>query len=71
MSKRVANTRACTARNRRIRIGWKRARQITKLREFLIKVEVTDATLAYKFQEAKRLLIKVIPKRLMRRTQAR
>lgn len=73
MSKRVANTRAKTARNGRVRIGWRKRRMLSlleKQEEQARLGKLTDEA-KEKFRAFKRHVKRLIPKQLFRRSQGR
>lgn len=73
MSKRVANTRSMTARNGRIRIGWKKRRMLSileKQEEQLALGQLNDK--AKEALSAFRAKVKsILPKKFLRRAQGR
>lgn len=72
MSKRVANTRATTARNGRVRIGWRKKRMLTILenqQEQLALGKLDDAAKAA-FDTFKNKARQILPKKFLRRVQA-
>ena len=73
MSKRIANTRAVTARNGRVRYGWR----VKKLKTDLEKVDEQlqmqdlDEKLRVKYENFKQRAISILPKKLLQRHQGR
>lgn len=74
MSKRVANTKMTTARNGRVRLGWRRVQQLnmlTKAQEQLSLQEMTESV-KEQLKTIKTFIKKALPrKREMRRHQGR
>ena len=73
MSKRVANTKERTARNGRIRIGWRKRRMLTMLdkQEEQARMGKLDDEAKEKFEAFKKQVRRLIPKQILRRAQGR
>jgi hypothetical protein len=73
MSKRVANTTARTARNGRVRIGWRKRRMLEMYEQQKDQLSLgkLDEAATEAFNAFKQQIRKMLPKRFLRRAQGR
>ena len=73
MSKRVANTTSRTARNGRVRLGWRKQRMLSVLeqQEQQLRMGKLDEAAKEAFDKFKETVQRMVPKQFLRRAQGR